>query len=100
MSKTHKLTPFEREEIVGLSKGGHSIRNISKILGKPKSTIYDVIMKYNKDNCTDTASRSGRPPALSKQDKRQLRRIVRRNCKQAVEEITEQFNQGLNISLS
>jgi len=29
MPKTYELTPFERGEIVGLSKGGHSVRNIS-----------------------------------------------------------------------
>ncbi|CAG8595847.1 13896_t:CDS:2, partial [Funneliformis caledonium] len=62
--KTCELTPFEREEIVGLSKGGHSIRNISEILGRPKSTVHNVITKYNKENCTDTAPRSGKPPAL------------------------------------
>ncbi|CAG8745549.1 13797_t:CDS:1, partial [Funneliformis mosseae] len=54
----------------------YSIRNILEILGKPKSTIHDVITKYNKENCTDTASRSSRPLALSEQNKRQLGRIV------------------------
>ncbi|CAG8665669.1 14841_t:CDS:1, partial [Funneliformis caledonium] len=58
MPKTCELTPFEREKIVGLSKSGHSIRNILEILGKPKSTVHDVITKYNKENCTDTALRS------------------------------------------
>jgi len=52
MPKTCELTPFERGEIVGLSKGGHSVRNISEILGKPKSTVQDVITKYNEENRT------------------------------------------------
>ena len=99
MPKTHELTPFERGEIVGLSKGGHSIRDISKILGIPKSTIQEVITKYNEKNCTDTLPRSGRPLTLSERDKRQLGRIVWQNRKQAVEEITEQFNQSLSISV-
>ena len=99
MPKTRELTPFERGEIVGLSKGGHSIRKISEILNIPKSTVHDVITKYNEENCTDTIPRSGRPPILSERDKRQLGRIVRQNRKQAVEEITEQFNQNLNISV-
>src|SRR5213078_4441412 len=99
MPKTCELTPFERGEIVGLSKGGHSVRNISKILGRPKSTVQDVITKYNEENRTDAAPRNGRPPALSERDKRQLGRIVRQNRKQAVEEIAEQFNQDLTISV-
>ena len=65
MPKTCELTPFERGEIVGLSKGGHSVRNISEILSIPKSTVHDVITKYNEKNCTNTAPRSDRPPALS-----------------------------------
>ncbi len=99
MPKSRELTFFERGEIVGLSKGEHSVRDISKILSIPKSTVHDVITKYNEENCTNTAPRSGRPLALSEQDKRQLGRIVQQNCKQAVEEITEQFNQYLNISV-
>ena len=47
MPKTRELIPFEREEIVGLSKGGHNVRNIAEILGKPKSTVHNVITKYN-----------------------------------------------------
>src|SRR6516162_8647292 len=100
MPKICELTPFERGEIVSLSKGGHSVRNVSEILDKPKSTVQDVITKYNEENRTDTAPKSGRPPALSERDKRQLGRIVRQNRKQAVEEITEHFNEGLTISIS
>ena len=100
MPKSHELTPFERGEIVGLSKGGHSVRNIVEILDIPKSTVQDVITRYNDENRTDTAPRSGRPPALSERDKRQLGRIVRQNRKQAVEKIAEQFNQSLTISVS
>ena len=99
MPKSCELTSFERGEIVGLSKGEHSVRDISKILSIPKSTVHDVITKYNEENCTNTAPRSGRPLVLSEQDKRQLGRIVQQNRKQAVEEITEQFNQYLNISV-
>jgi transposase len=100
MPKSCKLTSFEKGEIVGLSKGGHSVRNISKILDKPKSTVQDVITKYNEKNRMDATPRSGRPLALPEQDKRQLGRIVRQNHKQTVEEISEQFNQGLTISVS
>ena len=72
MPKSCELISFEREEIVGLSKGEHSVRNISEILSIPKSTVHDVITKYNEENHTNTAPRSGRPPALSEQDKHQL----------------------------
>jgi len=77
MLKSRELTSFEREEIVDLSKGEHSVRNISEILSIPKSTVHNVITKYNEENHTNTAPRSGRPPVLSEQDKRQLGRIVR-----------------------
>ena len=66
------LTDFERGEIVGLSKGGFSQRKISDILKVPKSTVGDVIKKYNKQGLTTTASCSGRPEILSEYDKRHL----------------------------
>ena len=47
MPKQRELTDFERGEIVGLSKGGFSQRKIAELLNIPKSTVGDVVKKYN-----------------------------------------------------
>jgi transposase len=100
MPKTRELSDFERGEIVGLSKGNHSVRDISKILQISKSTVQDVIKKYNDEGMVSTASRSGRPPILSDQDRRQLVRLTKGNRQATLEQLTEEFNKSLTVSAS
>ena len=100
MPKTRELTDFERGEIVGLNKGGFSQRDIAKILDHPKSTVGDIIKKYNELGLTTAAPRSGRPKALDKRDNRHLVKIAKNNRNLTLEEITEKFNTEMSISLS
>lgn len=100
MPKGKELTDFERGEIVGLSKGGFSQRKISDILKVPKSTVGDVIKKYNEQGLTTTASRSARPEILSEYDKRHLINITKENRFNTLEELTENFNTAMSISVS
>jgi|1186.fasta_scaffold111665_1 transposase len=100
MPKTRELTDFERGEIVGLSKGGSSQREIAQILNHPKSTVGDIIKKYNEQGLTSAASRSGRPKILTERDNRHLIKVVKDNRKDTLEEITEKFNTGMKISVS
>ena len=79
MPKKRELTEFERGEIIGLWKGGHSERNIMEILGHPKTTIHDIITKYkNLGNVTDVPH-SGRPPKLTEREVRSLVKIVKKD---------------------
>jgi transposase len=100
MPKIRELTDFERGEIVGLSKGSFSQRNIAKLLDIPKSTVGDVIKKYNEQGLTTTASRSGRPEVLSEHDKRHLMNVAKENRSNTLEELTDNFNTAMNISVS
>ncbi|CAB4413631.1 unnamed protein product [Rhizophagus irregularis] len=72
MPKKYELTEFERGEIVGLWKGGHSERNISEILDFLKITIHDTITDYKNSEKISAASRSGRPPKLAERDIRRI----------------------------
>jgi len=54
MSKRRELTDFERGEIIGLHKGKHSYNEIKELLGHPKSTIGDIVKKYNEQGLTST----------------------------------------------
>jgi len=100
MPDRRELTDFERGEIVGLSKGGFSQRNIATILDFPKSTVGQVIKKYNEQGITTTASRSGRPKILTERDNRHLIKIAKENRNNTLEELTENFNTSMAISVS
>lgn len=100
MPRGPELTDFERGEIVGLHKGGFSYDKISEILDYHKSTVRNVIIKYNEQGLTSAAPRSGRPKILSKRSERHLINIVKDNRNESLEEITEMFNTAMNISVS
>jgi len=92
MPKTRELTSFERGEIVGLHKGQHNPSDISRILDIPRTTVNDVIRKWEKEGRTSPAPRSGRPPLLDEHDQRQLVRLVKEDRQQSLAQITENFN--------
>jgi len=100
MLKSKELTDFERGKIVGLHIGGFSIRKISEILKHPKSTVGDIVKKYNEQGLTSTLPRSGRPKILSERDNRQLIKITKNNRNKTLEEITEDFNITLDKPVS
>jgi transposase len=100
MPKTRELTDFERGEIVGLRKVSFSYSKISETLKHPKSTVGDVIKKYNEQGLTSAASRSGRPKILTERDNRHLLKIAKDNRNNTLEELTEKFNTGMKISVS
>lgn len=100
MPKTHELTDFERGEIIGLWKANFSTREIEKVLKHPQKTISNIIIKYRDEGITTTAQRSGRPKILSDQDKRHLIRTVKKDRNIAIEELTDNFNKSLTISVS
>jgi len=100
MPKRRELTDFERGEIIGLYKGKHSQREIAEILDQKKSTVADIIKKYNDQGLTSTLPRSGRPNILNDRDKRQLVKITKNNRNKTLDEITENFINLLNISVS
>jgi len=93
MPKTRELTSFERGEIVGLHRGQHNPTDISRILNIPRTTINDVIRKWEEDGLTSPAPRSGRPPILDDRDQRHLARLIKTDRQQSVEQLTENFNE-------
>ncbi|CAB5381276.1 unnamed protein product [Rhizophagus irregularis] len=74
MSQRRELTEFEREEIIGLWKGGHKQITAS--------------------------SRSRRPPKLTERSIRHLVRTLKEDRQQSLEEMTKKFSESLSISVS
>src|SRR5688572_19751973 len=100
MSKRRELTDFERGEIIGLFKGDIKQSKIVEILGHSKSTVSSIIKKYNEKGLTTTTPRSGRPKILSECDNRHLVKIAKEHRSNTLEELTENFNTVMNISVS
>jgi len=99
MPKSKELTEFERGEIVGLSKINLSVRKIAEVLLIAKSTVQDVINKYRRRGLITAAPRSGRPPILTPRNTRTLIKMVKKDRQTSLEELTEDFNKTLQISV-
>jgi len=91
MSERRELTEFERGQIIGAWKFGHSEREIEETLGHPKSTVHDTIKRYRETSTVTPISRSGRPRILTDRDKRHIVRIVRSNRQQTTQQIRNNF---------
>ena len=96
MPQKHELTEFERGEIIGLWKGGHSERDINEILDIPKTTIHRTITDYKNSGKISAAPRSGRPPKFTERDVRHLAKIVKEDRQQSLEEITKKISDCLS----
>ena len=68
-----------RNRIIRLLVGNHGIREISKIVSIPPSTVSYIARKWRKSGLTANLKISGRPSNLKNRDLRYLKKIVRAN---------------------
>jgi hypothetical protein len=89
--KKHDWSPKKRSRVLGLIDGGrHTIREISDIVGIPKSTVGDIKTR----NIATTKFKCGRPKKLTVHAKRRIERYIkksratrRQDCNTIIEEL-------------
>ena len=62
--------------------------------------MHTVIAKYKENKATTVAKRSGRPCILTERDERQLKRIVKSDCKQPLNIIRENLAESSGTVVS
>ncbi|GBO25706.1 hypothetical protein AVEN_154365-1 [Araneus ventricosus] len=91
MGKTSDLDAFDRGQIVGAQRLGHSISEIVRELRFSRSTVSRVYTDGEKTS--DRANCKGQL-ALNERGARRLSRIVRSQRSQTLAQITTQLNEG------
>ncbi|CAJ0902364.1 1941_t:CDS:2, partial [Entrophospora sp. SA101] len=86
-SKRKELNEETRGQIVGIFRAGISEREISKVLGMPKSTSHAT---------TSSAPRSGRPKLIDEEKERIINRIVNKKPCSTLAEIQQDFEKKTN----
>jgi len=86
------LTTEEKARIVGMRDAGLKGMQIARELGHPPSTIYTVLSTYDKFGTVEPRKPSGRPPKLSDRDRRHLNRLIAKNRKAPLAEITNMMD--------
>ena len=72
-----KLKEIEYCKILALRDQKYSIRKISDIFGKPKSTVADAIKKFKERHSIDRKMGSGQPSLIHTEDKRAYMEILK-----------------------
>jgi transposase len=93
-----ELSPHKRSVIEGLHKAGCSATSISEIENTPRSTVRDTIKFLSARPKGQSLPRSGRPPTLTRVEKRAIIRFARENVKATYLQIKQELQ--LNCSLT
>ncbi|MBW0583134.1 hypothetical protein O181_122849 [Austropuccinia psidii MF-1] len=75
--------------IVGMCQAGLPFRAISDLAGVPLTMVYDKIKKYECFGTVQTEKKTGRPPIMNAQDRRELNHIITRGCRLTVAQVTD-----------
>ena len=89
-----ELTPTKRGKIVGMHEAGVSIKQIAKRQKVRRSTVQDTLKRWREHGTNYSLARSGRPPALSSRDTRQLVRDIKDGPSQSWDVFAEHYDVG------
>ena len=77
--KGKELSSEEKRVVLNIFENEHSITEISKLLGRPHSTVSTFIRRYSLRGELENRRRSGRPRKVTPRDYRKLERLVKVN---------------------
>ena len=87
-----------KDNIIGMSIAGASVRKIADELGLASSTVHFVIKRYKDSGSTENKTRSGRPKKLTERDCRHILRNLKKDRRAILQDITNEI--PLNVSSS
>ena len=101
MSKRSKeISEDVKAIILNHKNNGKKVREISELVGIPKSTVQDIITRFRERGAHTTAARAGRPRKTTPADDRTIIRSVRKNRKLTAKEIMDTLPDDLATNLS
>ena len=89
--KRKELSKETRDQIIGISRAGNSERQISNILGIPKSTVHNTLVRFRTTNTTSSAPQSGCPNLINGEKEQAMKKIVHENLHSTLVEIQQRF---------
>ena len=82
MVRKGKNTSFDTRQLVIYNREkGKSYREIGTLLNLSKSTVADIIRRYNREDRIESVAQTGRPKLLDIRDKRKIIRKVNKDPK-------------------
>lgn len=95
MSEKRKETTIEERKIIlSAYKQNKTIREICTLVNRPRTTIAGIIKRFKDDPTCEYQTRSGRPPALSVREKREIVKIIKKEPKTSSSEIAAMLKEN------
>lgn len=91
--KGKETTVEERKIILNLRNQNKTIKEISEIVNRPKSTITSIIKRFSGSENLQNKARIGRPKKLTSRETRKIVQIVKRNPKTTSSKIAAEFKE-------
>jgi transposase len=88
MPRKNKNTSFEvRQLVIWHHTKQKSVREISRLLNVPKSTVGDIIKRFNNEDRIESVRQPGRPEKLTLRDKCLISRLIKANPKRSAAQL-------------
>jgi len=75
--RRRNISPGTRDRCIGMLQGGMTVQEVAAAIQRSERAIRDLRLEYRQTGSVQDKPRSGRPPVLSKQQKKILFRKVR-----------------------
>lgn len=94
------MSPVLKEQIVRLHKEGRNNSEIAEITGYDRSTVSKFLKRFAVRQSVANNARSGRPKLTSDQSDRVLNRLVFKDCRKSLSDLTSELNKTIPNPLS
>ncbi len=95
-----RLTDRAKIEAIAMKKRGCSYSEIAETLGTSKSTIHNIIQRFEETGNVKERARSGRPKISTPTDDRILVRIAKKNRRLPSHQLAKQWNLSSGLTAS
>ena len=90
----------QKQTIVKLNSKGISGRKIAELTGISRATIQKFLKRFEERGHVENQPRSGRPKISGIRDDNVLSRLVKRNRRQTLKDLTVKLNESIPVSVS
>lgn len=98
--KGRELTIDVKRSIISLTESGLKAAKVAEMLQLNPSTICRFLKRYHERGSVENKHRSGRPRSMTVRDQTALSRIVKRDRRKCLSDITEEYNKSVPKTVS
>ncbi|XP_062574811.1 uncharacterized protein LOC134236654 [Saccostrea cucullata] len=95
-----ELTIDEKKTVISLIESGLKAVKVAELLHLNSSTICRFLKRFRERGDVENKPRSGRPPSMTVRDHTALSRIVKKDRRKTLTEITNEYNRSVPNSVS